>query len=134
MTEDNGTDKRGGTLTDKRIVGLGGHEFVFSREEPQYPQRRVGTRRVVADWVHQFEADETWSRAVVHEHDDGMFEPTSLYGVFADFPGATAVEITIRWMQRTHAAQMRKARTQRLVMAGACTVLAMLAILAWTLR
>jgi hypothetical protein len=117
-----------------RIVGVGGHEFVFSREEPGYPQRRVGTRRVVADWVHQFEADETWSRAVIHEHDDGVFEPTSIYGVFTDFAGAAAVEITVRWMQRRHADEIKKTRQLRDLLMGACAVLAVIAIVAWSFR
>ena len=117
-----------------RIVGVGGHEFVFSREEPEYPQRRVGTRRVISDWVHQFQADETWSRARIHEHDDGVFEPTSIYGVFTDFAGAAAVEVTVRWMQRSHATEIKKARQLRDMLMGASAVLAVIAILAWSFR
>ena len=87
-------------MAESRIASVEGFQFSFHREDPERPVRKVMDRWVLQDWVCQVEYKGDWSHFTIHEFNDGVFEPSAVQGVFSDFPGAAAVEVTTRWLQR----------------------------------
>jgi hypothetical protein len=115
-------------------VFVEGLTFSFTREPSANPVRKVGSRWVVCHWASQIETAGAWSKFILHEFNDGVYEPSSLLGVFTDFAGAAAVEVTVRWLQRTNDERTAKTRRQRDMFLGALAVTAALALAAISFR
>lgn len=118
--------------TDTRVVMVMGLEFTFQRHAPEIKgPPRAGLRKVVGEWVTPIGSDESWTTGTVNELIEGTFEPSSLPGVAMDFPGAAAVEVTIRLLHHGTQRQANKARRQRDLLLGGMAVLAMAALAAF---
>ncbi|MFD2233368.1 hypothetical protein [Phaeospirillum tilakii] len=121
-------------MAETRIAFVEGFQFSFHPEPAATPTRRVGTRWEVRNWDCQVEYDGEWCRFTLHEFNDGVFEPSALLGVFSDFAGAAATEVTLRWLQRRLAEKDQRARRQRDLLLGVVAVVAALGLAAVSLR
>lgn len=89
------------------------YDYRFDRIEPQLEGR---TKKVVACWESYLEAGEKASRAILNEYADGTYEAWSMPGIYSHFPGAAAIEVIIRSLQREHFhAQTKADNTRRLL-------------------
>jgi hypothetical protein len=121
-------------MAESRIAYVEGYQLSFHRQDPQAPIRKVQSRWVFQDWLCQVEYQGDWSTFTVHEFNDGMFEPSAVQGVFSDFAGAAAVEVTTRWLQRRIEEKDAKMRRQRDMFLGGLAVVMALALAAISLR
>jgi hypothetical protein len=121
-------------MAEPRIAFVEGLQFTFQREEPEKPIRKVHSRWGIADWVSQVEVNGVWSKFTIHEFNDGAFEPSTIHGVFSDFAGAAAVEVTVRWLRRSNDERTAKTRRQRDIFLAALAVVSALALAAISLR
>ena len=121
-------------MAESRIASVEGNQLSFHRQDAETPVRKVQSRWVLQDWVCQVEYDGEWTTFILHEFNDGMFEPSSVQGVFTDFAGAAAVEVTTSWLQRRIEQKDRRNRRQRDIFLGALAVVAALALAALSLR
>ena len=112
---------------EARTVGVGGNEYTFQRGGPD-KARKVGDRKLVAVWVAPMPAQDGTlaATATVNEFDDGiLYGPSSIPGVFSDFAGAAAAEVTVRWLEMATTEMAGKLRRQRdLALGAAGTVVA----------
>ncbi|MDA8232080.1 MAG: hypothetical protein M0006_12150 [Magnetospirillum sp.] len=121
---------------DIRTIGVRGTEFHFERSLPA-KERKVGERKLAALWVAPLAAagGGALAAATVHEFDDGiLYGPSSIPGVFSDFPGAAAAEVTVRWLELTSEQLVIRAKRQRDIMMAAAGVIAAIAIVAISFR
>lgn len=121
-------------MSESRIASVEGYQFSFQREDASRPVRRINDRWVIYDWVCQVEYQGDWSHFTIHEFNDGVFEPSAVQGVFSDFAGAAAAEVTLRWLQRRLDESDARRRRQRDIFLGALAVVAALALAAISLR
>lgn len=121
-------------MAESRIASVEGFQFSFHREDPERPVRKVMDRWVLQDWVCQVEYKGDWSHFTIHEFNDGVFEPSAVQGVFSDFPGAAAVEVTTRWLQRRIDEKDLRNRRQRDIFLGALAIAIASALAAISLR
>lgn len=121
-------------MAETRIAFVEGFQFSFHQEDSAKPTRRVNSRWEVRDWACQVEYEGEWCRFTLHEFNDGMFEPSAIQGVFSDFAGAAAAEVTIRWLQRRIAEKDSRNRLQRTLFLGGIAVITALALAAVSLR
>ncbi len=121
-------------MAESRIASVEGFQFSFHTQEAETPIRKVLDRWVMRDWICQVEYEGEWCLFTIHEFNDGMFEPSAVQGVFSDFPGAAAVEVTTRWLQRRLEEKDRAKRRQRDIFLGALAIVATLALAAISLR
>lgn len=121
-------------MAESRIASVEGNQLSFHRQETETPVRKVQSRWVVQDWVCQVEYDGEWTTFVLHEFNDGMYEPSSVQGVFTDFAGAAAVEVTSGWLQRRIEHLTQRNRRQRDIFLGVLAVVATLALATISLR
>ncbi|EME69368.1 hypothetical protein H261_13793 [Paramagnetospirillum caucaseum] len=121
-------------MAESRIASVEGFQFSFHTQDPETPIRKVQDRWVKQDWACQVEYEGEWCLFTIHEFNDGVFEPSAVQGVFSDFAGAAAVEVTTRWLQRRLDEKDRAKRRQRDIFLGALAVVAALALAAISLR
>lgn len=121
-------------MAETRIAFVEGFQFSFHQEAAAKPTRRVNSRWEVRDWACQVEYEGEWCRFTLHEFNDGMFEPSAIQGVFSDFAGAAATEVTIRWLQRRIAEKDARNRQQRYLFLGGLAVIVALGLAAVSLR
>ncbi len=121
-------------MAESRIAFVEGFQFSFQREEAERSVRKLTERWVLQDWACQVEHKGEWSHFTLHEYNDGVFEPSAIQGVFSDFAGAAAAEVTVRWLQRRLDEKEARSRRQRDIFLGALAVLAALALAAISLR
>lgn len=121
-------------MAESRIASVEGFQFSFHRQDPETPIRKVLDRWVLQDWVCQVEYEGEWCLFSIHEFNDGVFEPSAVQGVFSDFAGAAAVEVTTRWLQRRLEEKDRAKRRQRDIFLAALAIVAALALAAISLR
>lgn len=121
-------------MAESRIASVEGNQLSFHRQDTESPVRKVQSRWAVQDWVCQVEHDGEWMTFILHEFNDGMFEPSSVQGVFTDFAGAAAVEVTTGWLQRRMEQKDTRCRRQRDIFLGALAVVTTLALAAISLR
>lgn len=118
-----------------RTVGVNGREFTFERTHPNKDGRRIGERTVAAIWVSPMQSRKTLANATVNEFDDGvLYGPSSVPGVFSDFPGAAAAEVTVRWLELANHHLANSVKRQRELMMMAAGILAAIAIIAIAFR
>lgn len=116
--------------TDTRTVGVGGNAYIFQRGVPD-KARRIGDRTLSWVWVAPLPARDgtVAATATVNEFDDGvLYGPSSIPGVFSDFAGAAAAEVTVRWLEMATTAMAAKLRRQRDLALGAAGAVAALAV------
>lgn len=101
--------------SEVRTVGVNGAEYVFHRTEADKAGRKVGDRTLARVWVATVASDiKSVTSATVNEFDDGIiYGPSSIPGVFSDFAGAAAAEITVRWLEMATGSLSAKLRRQR---------------------
>lgn len=121
-------------MAESRIASVEGFQFSFHIQDAEKPVRKVLDRWVMRDWTCQVEYEGEWCVFTIHEFNDGVFEPSAVQGVFSDFPGAAAVEVTTRWLQRRLEEKDRAKRRQRDIFLGALAIVAGLALAAISLR
>jgi hypothetical protein len=121
-------------MAETRIAFVEGFQFLFHQEDAAKPARRVNSRWEVRDWACQVEYEGEWCRFTLHEFNDGMFEPSAIQGVFSDFAGAAAAEVTIRWLQRRIEEKDVRNRRHRDLFLGGLAVIAALVLAAVSLR
>jgi len=121
-------------MAETRIASVEGFQFSFQREEAERPIRKVKDRWVLQDWVCQVEYKGEWSRFTLHEFNDGVFEPSATQGVFSDFAGAAAAEVSVRWLLRRIEEKDQRNRRQRDLFLVALAVMTALALAAISLR
>lgn len=119
-----------------RTVGVNGTEFTFERTEPGKAARRINDRKIAALWISPLEATTgAISSATVNEFDDGvLYGPSSVPGVFSDFAGAAAAEVTVRWLELANEHLIKRVKRQKDIMMAASGVLAMIAIIVIAFR
>lgn len=119
-----------------RTVGVNGTEFTFERTEPGKAARRINDRMIKALWVSPLEtADGSLSNATVNEFDDGvLYGPSSVPGVFSDFAGAAAAEVTVRWLELANEHLIRRVKRQKDIMLAVGGLIATVAIVAIAFR
>lgn len=117
---------------ESRIAGVGGAEFRFERSIPDKAGRKVGERKIAAEWTAAIKGeDKSFASAVINEFDDGvLFGPSSVPGAVSDFAGAAAAEVTVRWLQLANQALDARLRRQREVSLAVGGLMAALLILA----
>jgi hypothetical protein len=121
-------------MADSRIASVEGNQLSFHRQDPEAPVRKVQSRWVHQDWVCQVEYGGEWMTFVLHEFNDGVYEPSSVQGVFTDFAGAAAVEVTSGWLQSRIEQLKARNRRQRDIFMGVLAVVSALALAAISLR
>ena len=119
--------------SEVRTVGVNGAEYVFHRTEADKAGRKVGDRKLARIWVATVTSGvDTVTSATVNEFDDGViYGPSSIPGVFSDFAGAAAAEITVRWLETATsslAAKLRRQRDGALATAGMVVAIAVVVI------
>ena len=119
--------------SEVRTVGVNGAEYVFHRTEADKAGRKVGDRKLARIWVATVTSGvDTVTSATVNEFDDGViYGPSSIPGVFSDFAGAAAAEITLRWLETATsslAAKLRRQRDGALATAGMVVAIAVVVI------
>ena len=119
-----------------RIIGVKGTEFTFERTDVDRFGRMVRDREIKALWVSPLQANTGYlATATVNEFDDGvLYGPSSVPGVFSDFAGAAAAEVTVRWLELTNEHLARRIKRQRDLMMAASGLVAIAAILAIAFR
>ncbi|RAU21145.1 hypothetical protein CU669_14425 [Paramagnetospirillum kuznetsovii] len=115
-------------MSEARIAYVEGYQLSFHRQSAASPPRKVQSRWVVQDWVCQVEYDGEWMTFMLHEFNDGMLEPSSVQGVFTDFAGAAAVEVTTSWLMRRLEEKDSRRKRERLLYLCAMAVVATLAL------
>jgi hypothetical protein len=118
--------------SEVRTIGINGAEYVFHRDLPE-KARKVGDRNLAAIWVASLTSGfENVTTATVNEFDDGIiYGPSSIPGVFSDFAGACAAEVTVRWLEMAAgslAAKLRRQRDTAMAAAGAVVAIAVVII------
>lgn len=121
-------------MAESRIASVEGFQFSFHQEDPETPVRKVQYRWVVKDWVCQVEYKDEWSLFTLHEFNDGVFEPSAVQGVFSDFAGAAAVEVTTRWLERRIEEKTARIQRERILFLVGLAVVAALGLAAVSLR
>lgn len=121
-------------MSEGRIAYVEGYQLSFHRQQAESPPRKVQSRWVLQDWVCQVEHDGDWMTFVLHEFNDGMFEPSSVQGVFTDFAGAAAVEVTTSWLKRRIDENAGKTKRERAILFSIMAVLAALILAVLSLR
>lgn len=119
-----------------RTVGVGGAEYRFERGESAAAGRKVGERKLVAVWVSSLPGDEQgFTTATVNEFDDGiLYGPSSVPGLFSDFAGAAAAEVTVRWLEMSNRRLVARTKRQRDIMMTAAGVLAVIVVVMLSFR
>ncbi|OAN44753.1 hypothetical protein A6A04_08010 [Paramagnetospirillum marisnigri] len=120
-------------MSEGRIAFVEGYQLSFHRQQAESPPRKVQNRWVLQDWVCQVDYGGEWMTFILHEFNDGMFEPASVQGVFTDFAGAAAVEVTTSWLMHRLEEKDARNRSQRtLYLSGMALVAALgLAVVAF---
>ena len=119
-----------------RTVGVNGTEFTFERTEAGKAARRINDRMIAAIWLSPLHADNgSLSNATVNEFDDGvLYGPSSVPGVFSDFAGAAAAEVTVRWLELANEHLIRRVKRQKDIMMASSGLIAIVAIIAIAFR